>query len=72
MEQLKFIEFLKSNNENFLLVEYNRKRFIGEVSRHSKILELVEESKLKVDLDTMEKGTILNKTEDKYRDRDFL
>ena len=52
MEQLKFIEFLKNNGQSYLLVEYNRKRFICEISRHTRVLELeqLEEAQTKLDL----------------------
>jgi hypothetical protein len=44
------------------VVEYNRKKYICEVSRHTKILELLEEGEIKIDSENMEKGIILNKT----------
>jgi hypothetical protein len=72
MKQIHFLEFAKHNNENYLVVEYNRKRYICEVSRHNKKLELADENSIKLESSGNEKGFILNKTEDLYNDRDFM
>jgi hypothetical protein len=41
------------------------------VSRYTKVLELLEEGSLKIETESMEKGILLNKTEDKYHDREL-
>lgn len=72
MEQLRFVEFFKNNAEYYLVVEHNRKKYICEISRSARVLELVEEGSLKIEAENMERGIILLKTEDKYNDRDFF
>ena len=72
MEQLKFAAFWKSNNDNYLVVEYGRRKYVCEVTRHAKVLDLLEEGELKLENENMEKGIILNKTEDRYHDHDFM
>jgi hypothetical protein len=52
-------------------VEHNRRRYVCEVTRHSKVLQLEEEETFKIERETVEKGTLLLKTEDLYYDRDF-
>jgi hypothetical protein len=71
MEQLRFLEFYKSNNDYHLVVEHNRKKFACDINRTGKVLELVEEGAFKLETENMERGIILLKTEDKYNDRDF-
>ena len=72
MGQLHFHEFVKNSSEHFLLVDYNRQRYVCEVSRHAPVLDLLEEGTQRLELENMERGIMLLKTEDSYTDREFF
>jgi hypothetical protein len=48
MEQLRFLEFYKTANDYFLIAEHNRKRYVCEIGRGGRVLELVEEGAIKM------------------------
>lgn len=51
-------------------MEHNRKKYVCELHRGGRVL-ILEEGTIKTEVENMERGSILVKTEDKYNDRDF-
>lgn len=72
MEELTFKDYLKSNSQHYLIVEYNHSHLVCEVNKTPKTLQLTEGEKVKLDMENMDRGIILSKTWDKYKDRDYI